>query len=280
MKKILFSILGLSSLLFQAQNPIPNPGFENWAGGNPTGWTTTNVLTITPVSQNSVAHAGNSAAKLEVINSFSMAFPPMLMCNSVTINQNYQTVSFYYKASITGADGAYFTFILSENGNFLAAGADSLKAANNTNIYTQRTFSIEYTPPVTATADEMDIIILLSGPSGTPNIGSNILLDDLLISGGVTGLNEIADRDEVEIGQISPNPCSSFCLIPFSMKESGQVNIELCTLEGKLVKSILNEELGAGRYKAECLVDNLASGLYLCKLQVNGHIRVAKILVQ
>ena len=47
----LIAILPISLL---AQNPVPNPGFENWTAGDPVGWNTNNVLGVfTSVTQSS-----------------------------------------------------------------------------------------------------------------------------------------------------------------------------------------------------------------------------------
>jgi hypothetical protein len=32
-------ILFFCAGILQAQNPVPNPGFENWTAGDPDGWT-------------------------------------------------------------------------------------------------------------------------------------------------------------------------------------------------------------------------------------------------
>lgn len=281
MKKILLLLFVTGYQAF-AQNPVPNPGFENWSAGNPVGWTTTNVLTITPISQSNQAHSGSSAAKLEVMSVFSVAINPVLICNSVTINQNYQTFSYYYKANLTAGDLYYTTVMLTENGNGHGVGVDSLTSSNNTNVYTQRSFSIQYVPPVTNIADMLHITTVISGPnSGTPTIGSNVTIDDLNLTGGTpTGLQENSGNELTELGLAMPNPATSYCLIPFSLKEAGKVDIELYSTDGKMVRTVLHEKLNAGKYKAECEVEGLPPGLYLFKFRVNERVQYTKIYVQ
>ncbi len=281
MKTQLFNLFVALSVQVFAQNPIPNSGFESWTGGNPTGWNSTNILTITPVSQSSVAHAGNSAAKLEVVNSFSTSFPPILMCNSITVNQNYQTVSYYYKANLIGTDIAYFTALLDENNNNMAAGADSLKLANNTNIYTQRSFNLFYTPPVNTIADELNLMVFISAANGTPNIGSNILIDDVLISGGLpTSLNETEESNVFSFDAPHPNPNHGFCLLPFTLVESGRIEISVFSIDGKLQKTLLETELNPGKYKAECDLTDWPKGLYFAKIKTNNQQAVQKIAIE
>lgn len=282
MKRLLLCLLGVGASLLHAQNPIPNPGFENWSAGNPVGWTTTNILTVTPISQSNQSHSGTSAAKLEVVSVFSVAISPVLICNSVSINQNYQTFSYYYKANLSGGDQFLTTAMLTENGNGHGAAVDSLSASNNSNVYVQRNVQVLYAPPVSQTADMLTITFVITGPnSSTPAIGSSVFLDDLNLSGGIpTALAEQTAILSTDLGSPQPNPASGNCLIPFSLKEKALVQIGLYDLEGKLVREILHEELAGGRYKAECDLSGLSPGLYLCKAQLHNQSYTCKLLVQ
>lgn len=282
MKKLLLCLLGISAGLIRAQNPIPNPGFENWSAGNPVGWTTTNILTVTPISQNNQSHSGTSAAKLEVVSVFSVAITPVLTCNSVSINQNYQTFSYYYKANLSGGDKFLTYAMLTANGNAHGAAVDSLSASNNSNVYVQRNVQVLYVPPASQTADMLTITCFIAGPnSGTPAIGSNVTIDDLSLTGGGTATGLIEHQEMLtELGSAMPNPATSICLVPFSLKEAAKVEMELYSADGKKVRRILDEKLNAGKYKAECEVADLPPGLYLCRFRVNDQVHYSKIFVQ
>lgn len=60
---------------FTAYAQIPDPSFESWASGNPTGWSTTNSPSFKTVTQTSDAYAGLYAAKGETIGINGIIIP-------------------------------------------------------------------------------------------------------------------------------------------------------------------------------------------------------------
>lgn len=62
MKKILLSLsLVVFSLATMAQNSFTNPGFENWSGSMPTGWSSIGVagFNLSDISKSTTSHSGN-----------------------------------------------------------------------------------------------------------------------------------------------------------------------------------------------------------------------------
>ncbi|HQQ94435.1 MAG TPA: T9SS type A sorting domain-containing protein [Bacteroidia bacterium] len=266
-------------LAFLAQNPIPNPGFENWTSGSPNGWTTSNALTITPVSQSSDAHSGSSAAKLEVLSVFSIPFPPTLMCNSVSVSQNYASFSFYYKCNLTSADNFVASAVMSASGTSNGGGSASLTNTNNTNVYTLKTFSIPYT---SGSSNSSNITFVISGASsGSPAVGSWVLLDDISFGSGTpTGIEQDTKGSSFSLGHLQPNPAKAICFVPLSLSMPSEVLLEVYTIEGKKVQQVIRENMEAGSYKAEIRADELDPGLYFCVLSVNGLKARSKFIVE
>ena len=58
---------------------IPNPGFETWSLGVPTGWTTNNALGVdTTVVRTTDVHSGTYAAQGIVTSLVGVTIPPTL----------------------------------------------------------------------------------------------------------------------------------------------------------------------------------------------------------
>src|SRR4051812_246604 len=103
MKKIL-TLLSIHLLvILQLCAQVPNGGFENWTGGNPDNWRTTNQTgVVTPVTAVSPSHSGNFALKGEVVSLSGQAFTPALTdvdSNGigVSVSTRYDKLNFYYK---------------------------------------------------------------------------------------------------------------------------------------------------------------------------------------
>lgn len=76
-----------------------------------------------------------------------------------------------------------------------------------------------------------------------------------------------------------PNPFSSNLMIDYNASESGRVSVEIYNLNGQLIQKLVDDENhGAGKYSTQWNADNLADGLYLCKVVINGHMQMYKIL--
>lgn len=278
-KSFYFTFLILSTVITMAQNPIPNPGFENWTSGDPDGWDTPNIFTLTPVTQSGDAHSGSSAVKLEVVDDDGTTVPPIINTNTLAISQNYLVFSFYSKTSLTGGDALVASVILDKNGT--PVSVNNLSVTANSNIYTQRTFTLSYFQPVSGVADELYVQLGIAGPLFVATVGSYAIVDDLSISGNlVTGLQEEKPEINSLLGNPQPNPSSGLSLLPFSLTKRGRTVIDLLTTDGRIVKEILNEELDPGNYKAECVVEDLPAGLYIIRLNSDGRSAYSRLLVQ
>ena len=150
MKKILrLALLCLCPALAFAQNPIPNPGFETWSSGQPTGWYVNNLPGGAPTgTQSSDARGGASAFKAEVVNFFGAALAPAFFAGSLSnqffpITQKYARLSGYYKFSPAGPD----TFSLGVSiydANTHAFGDGEIKISSPASSYTRFEIVIQY----------------------------------------------------------------------------------------------------------------------------------------
>lgn len=279
MKTKLLFYLVFSVVLAFGQNPIPNPGFETWSNGMPTSWTTNNLISIaTPVLQSNSAHAGTFAARLEIVNAFGQAYPPVLtILNPTAINQSYGSFSFYYKCSLTSDDGLAIDVNLKDSGTSVAAATGTIESGSNTSVYTLKTLPFFY---FGGSPNEFDISFVLgsSTTSSTMTIGSYVIIDDLSF-GTPVGDEEFLNEPSLSLGGVFPNPVHGMGSLPFTLSESGSVHLEICSLDGKKLFDVLHTELTQGSYKADLDAGELAPGVYLCKMSAENQVIYSKILV-
>ncbi|MGE5682607.1 MAG: YCF48-related protein [Bacillota bacterium] len=80
-----------------------------------------------------------------------------------------------------------------------------------------------------------------------------------------------------ELSQNYPNPFNPSTTIEYSIKQTGNVTLNVYDVLGKCVKSLINENQKAGTYKVNLNATDLASGLYLYSLNVDGQVITKKM---
>ena len=282
MKTILLNLCLSLPLFALAQNPVPNPGMETWTQVNPNNWLTNNVVgTAIPVTQTSDAHGGSLAAKLEVLSAFGNPFPGLLTCNAggagFPVSQSYGSLRYYYKANLLASDFFSATAIFYDAASGTAGGGSgTITAANNSNVYVQAVVPITNIggTPVTAALG-----LTISALAGLATVGSFVQIDDILLSTS-TGIGEESDVIRLDLSSPQPNPASGISLLPFSLEEQGEVEINVYNVQGVLVQKVLQQEMNAGRYKAEIDARSLPAGIYNCVLKTGGQQRNTRWVVK
>ncbi|MCX6273435.1 MAG: agmatine deiminase family protein [Bacteroidetes bacterium] len=104
---------------------------------------------------------------------------------------------------------------------------------------------------------------------------------------GVAGIGEISGKTEVPgmLVNVTPNPCHGFCDITLLMTSLVPVSLDIYSIQGQLIKTIVQQPLGTGNYHfcwdATTQTGEKASkGLYLCKLNAGGYNSTLKIVIQ
>lgn len=82
-----------------------------------------------------------------------------------------------------------------------------------------------------------------------------------------------------ELLQNYPNPANFMTNIPYHIAAGGKVKLEILNLAGRVVTTLMDDDLQPGEYKAEFYTNHVPAGTYLCSLNVNGTIDTHKIVV-
>jgi hypothetical protein len=99
----------------------------------------------------------------------------------------------------------------------------------------------------------------------------------------VTASTAIPERDEngvpytFELGDNFPNPFNPSTIIPFEIPWQTWVNLSLVDASGRTLRTLIDREMQAGRYRHTLNGDGLSSGLYIVRLQTEAGIKIKKI---
>jgi len=116
----------------------------------------------------------------------------------------------------------------------------------------------------------------------------DIILLKLDATGSVTSVSkqlQSSIRADFSALQNYPNPFNASTTIDFTLPQSGPVQLSIYDISGRRVKQLLNEPIcAAGRHHVRWLGDDdagkpAASGIYFCRLEMKGAVRVIHSIV-
>jgi Secretion system C-terminal sorting domain len=263
-----------------AQNPVPNPGFENWTMGNPDSWLTNNIPGFAiPVTSTTPANGGAMAVKGSVVTSLSGDIPPLLYSTDISgtgfpVTQLYSTFSFYYKFNQIGPSEFFGVVTISDatNTGIGAGGTDPLLP---TSSYTLVNVPIYYFAPSPARA----IITFAIGDSvtGNPVAGNYFVVDDVSLS-GLVGIEENQPL-VYAIEKVQPNPARDMSFVYYSLTVNDDINFTLYDVTGKKFQQLNLQNEIAGRHKAEFDFKDVPAGLYYLEMSSSSGRRTTAVQV-
>jgi hypothetical protein len=80
-----------------------------------------------------------------------------------------------------------------------------------------------------------------------------------------------------ELGAAYPNPFNPQSIIPLELKNEARVSVSMYDINGSLVKNILNSQLSSGMHDIQISNENLSSGTYLVRINIDNAVNVRKI---
>jgi len=270
-----------------AQNPIPNPGFENWTAGYPDQWVTADVPNVyTTITQSNIRHSGNYAVKGMVTNYAQVNVPPLLTAGSslIEISQNYTRLTGYYQMDNKGEDAMYVeVFLYDTQPNLVAGGIAELAATNGG--YQMFTVDLEYVFGNQNTAAAAYILFTI-GTSSTASgeditLGSSFLVDDLAFDmASSVGDQRVNSTPYIfTLAQNYPNPFNPSTTIVFSLPSSGKTLLTVYNNLGQMVERLIDEDLAEGVHQVTFNASNLPSGTYFYKLEAGSRSTVKRMML-
>ncbi|MDA0987430.1 MAG: phospholipase D-like domain-containing protein [Bacteroidetes bacterium] len=88
------------------------------------------------------------------------------------------------------------------------------------------------------------------------------------------------DRNKLDFNfQIYPNPANPTTTIQFNVDKKSFVNLNIYSISGQKVETILEDEFEKGIYKINYKTNKLSSGIYYCKIMVDKNIKVLPLIL-
>jgi hypothetical protein len=84
---------------------------------------------------------------------------------------------------------------------------------------------------------------------------------------------------EFKLNQNYPNPFNPITTIEFDLPKTGEVSLKIYNILGEEVITLVSERLSAGSYSYEWEASNLASGVYLYRLQTGDYVETKKMIL-
>ncbi|HMQ98913.1 MAG TPA: T9SS type A sorting domain-containing protein [Ignavibacteria bacterium] len=113
----------------------------------------------------------------------------------------------------------------------------------------------------------------------SPNLGAGALCSRLICSTVGIQNNGNGVPSEFSLKQNYPNPFNPVTNIKFSIPRSSFVKITVFDITGKEIAKIVNENMNAGTYTVDFNASNLATGVYLYRIDAEGFTDVKKMML-
>ncbi len=139
-----------------------------------------------------------------------------------------------------------------------------------------RTVSIpaQFIPSSIKTADNVKFMLELENGNG-----NNVFIDEFKINGQLVGIEDqvVEESDFV----IYPNPSNGWVNLDFNIKQNiNSAKLFVQDVIGKTYPAIYQGSLSAGPYQFKLNGDELASGVYIVRLELDGEILSRKLVIK
>ena len=263
----LSAFAGFALLVLSASNAltqVPDAGFETWTSSSPsvpTGWLTTG----TNVSKSTTAHTGGAAVQGFTVDIGQGQALPATLWSYFPVVQRFSALQGYYQLAAVSGDEFSVSILMSKGGLTIGTGYGAFGAAGS--AYVKFSEDIMYFS--SEVPDTAYIVLSTIGPSNaTPHVGSTFLADDLSLSGIASSVaNEPAAPLSYSLSQNYPNPFNPTTVIRYELANASHVRLTVYDILGREVQTLVDDLKQPGHYEVTLNATNLASGVYLYRIQ-------------
>lgn len=105
----------------------------------------------------------------------------------------------------------------------------------------------------------------------------NISIADAQMS--VKDKSSMFTPNRIYLYQNYPNPFNDSTVILFKLSKPNYVKLSVYNLLGREIEILVNQFLDSGEYKVKWQANERASGLYICRLQIDNQQETRKMLL-
>jgi hypothetical protein len=222
---------------------------------------------------------GSYTVKITGTNTTSNSLPDFGFGISTVLSANANT-STAAQAGSWGTAPAGTQISVSNTGLLIAEhqapnGATSGSGGANT-VYSE---SIPWTAPV-AGSGSVKIYGVLNAVNGNNQADNSDKWNATSITVTESSPNGINDLTDKLTGlSVYPTLMNSNVTIAFDLKETSGVTVDMVSLEGQVVKTLVaNESLSDGAFRRSYDINGLATGIYLVRVQIGSSFSVTKVI--
>jgi len=188
---------------------------------------------------------------------------------------------FYAGVRVLSSNGGFNQYAI-DNVTGGGGGADLSDGFSNAEKYqTMSTFRSDAGNTAVAGNDVIDVVS--TGPFNL-NAGDSVSVAFALLAGqDLSSLQDGGDNAQIrynniilgtelplhssvyELSPVNPNPASGQLSLTFAIPTAGQTSLEIYSVDGRLVKQVLNEKLSEGKYTSMTNISNLENGAYFIR---------------
>ncbi|MBC8213548.1 MAG: T9SS type A sorting domain-containing protein [Candidatus Marinimicrobia bacterium] len=92
-------------------------------------------------------------------------------------------------------------------------------------------------------------------------------------------LRAVVIPDEYSLSQNYPNPFNPTTTINYAVETNGRLSLQIYNIAGKLVETLVNEQVEAGYHQITWNADNQPSGLYFVRMTAGEDVSTQKMLL-
>lgn len=212
----------------------------------------------------------------------SFAYTPGATYNIAFLINLFATTNPYYGFQIAALDGTN-----NQAGNMIVTDASSTKInldltrqyMGHKNARSIKNWVFQWTAPTAATGPVTFYYCfnVANADSVPPTEPEGIIYHSTItIQEGPSGINDIANK--MSALTIFPNPVSNEFRISFNLKNTDKVSAKLYSLDGKLNKELVNENMNEGNFNRSFDISTMPAGIYLLKMNIGESFVTEKIV--
>jgi uncharacterized protein (DUF362 family) len=117
-------------------------------------------------------------------------------------------------------------------------------------------------------------------------VGTNRMDEIEIVGDGAGMVTSAQPKDKtplpggIQLYQNYPNPFNPTTTIAFSVPKANYVRLTLHNIVGQEVETLVDGEVPAGQHTLRWTANNLASGVYFCRMQAGGFVETRKLIFQ
>ena len=229
---------------------------------------------VLAVPHGSVTGAVDTLRKRQV-NMFPIGYPAIGLAGS-TVFIAFQA----FKADTSAAGFNYADIYLTYSTNAGSSWSQPQNLANTANLDERYVSMSKWNPGLSANMVYQEDP--QPGSSAFGNDGSPVARSSqrFMRVGDPTSVRSVTENPrEFQLYQNYPNPFNPTTTIRFEVGGSGFVSLKVFDVLGREVATLVNEEMRPGSYERTFDASDLASGLYLCRLNAGGSAQTRKLLL-